>query len=259
MSDIYFIYDEECPLCSYAAHALRIKQSVGNLHLINARDQSQQSWVQKVNERGLDLDEGMVILYEDNFYHGQDALHLMGLLSTDTGWFNKVNALLFRSKPVAIFCYPVMRAVRNALIRMKGVSKIDNLGKSSAPRAATYDVRHQTRLIVLLLTFFAASVRLTSALHEWHEGSKTAIESYSFCVIFPATLIAVFAFMKGAKTKEGLLMRFGSMIQLLLIICLPPFSLYLALGFPVVFLVVELLVTRLPAKVARPLERIIIK
>ena len=133
MSDIYFIYDGECPICSYAAHAFRIRQAVGNLHLINARDEKQHPLVQKVNERGLDLDEGMVILYQDNFYHGEDALHLMGLIGSDIGWFNRINAFLFRSKPVAKFCYPAMRGMRNALIRMKGASKIDNLDKKSKP------------------------------------------------------------------------------------------------------------------------------
>jgi predicted DCC family thiol-disulfide oxidoreductase YuxK/uncharacterized integral membrane protein len=260
MSDIYFIYDEECPLCSYAAHALRIKQSVGNLHLIDARDPAQQPWVQKVNERGLDLDEGMVILYEGNFYHGQDALHLMGLLATDIGWFNKVNAFLFRSKPVAQFCYPFMRAVRNALIRARGVSRIDNLGKAApqTDHSAIYSIRNRMRWTAILLTFLATIIRLVSAFNQWDAGSKTAIESYSFCVIFPAILIIVLAFMKGTKTKEGLLMRFGTMVQLLLIICLPPLALYLALGLPVVFLVVELLVTRLPLRISRPLERMII-
>ncbi len=42
-------------------------------------------------------------------------------------------------------------------------------------------------------------------------------------------------------------MQVGTMIQLLLIIALPGFALYLALGFPVAFLVIELFETRSPA------------
>ena len=41
-------------------------------------------------------------------------------------------------------------------------------------------------------------------------------------------------------------MQIGTMIQLLLIIALPGFALYLALGIPVVFLVIELFETRAP-------------
>lgn len=133
MSDIYFIYDGKCPVCNYAAHTFRIKQAVGHIHLIDARAEKQHPLLEEVNKKGLDLDAGMVILYQDNYYHAEDALRLMGLLGSDTGWFNKMNSFLFRSKPVAKFFYPAMRACRNALIRMKGVSKIDNLNKKSAP------------------------------------------------------------------------------------------------------------------------------
>ena len=133
MGDIYFIYDGECPICNYAAHAFRVKQTVGNLHLIDARENRQHPLVQKVTERNIDIDEGMVIFYQDNLYHGQEALNLMGLIGTDIGWFNKINATLFRSKPVAISCYPLLRGIRNLLLKIKGVSKIDNLDKKSSP------------------------------------------------------------------------------------------------------------------------------
>jgi predicted DCC family thiol-disulfide oxidoreductase YuxK len=129
MGDIYFIYDGECPVCNYAAHAFRVKKAIGNLHLIDARESRQHPLVQKVTERNIDIDEGMVIFYQDNLYHGQEALNLMGIIGTDIDWFNKINATLFRSKPVAIFCYPFLRGARNLLLKIKGVSRINNLNK----------------------------------------------------------------------------------------------------------------------------------
>jgi predicted DCC family thiol-disulfide oxidoreductase YuxK len=130
---VYFIYDGGCPLCTYAAHAFRIRQATGALHLVDARKDSDHTLIQEAKERGLDLDEGMVIVYQGNFYHGREALHFMSLVGSDTGWFNKLNVLLFRSKPVAEFCYPALRGLRNLLIRIKGVSKIDNLDRKSIP------------------------------------------------------------------------------------------------------------------------------
>lgn len=264
MSHIYFIYDGECPLCFYAAQALRVKQSVGTLHLINARDPVNVSWVNQVNEAELDLDEGMAIFYAERFYHGKDALHLMGLLATDSGWFNKVNAFLFRSKRIANLCYPLMRFVRNALIKAKGISKIDNLHRhtkhaTSNKESSVFSIRRSIQLIFIAITACAASVLLISALSQWQSGSKTAIESYSLCVALPAILIAILSCMKGTKTKEGLFMRVGLMTHLLLIILLPDFALHLALGFPVVFLIVELLTTKLPAKLYHSIEKTIIK
>ncbi len=126
-NDVWFVYDGHCPVCTMAAQALRIKQAVGNLHLVNAREDKEHPILDEIKDRHLDLDEGMVLKYQNGYYHGQDALHMMALLGSSHGWFNRLNALLFRSRPIARFCYPAMRAARNTLLRFKGVGKIRNL------------------------------------------------------------------------------------------------------------------------------------
>jgi predicted DCC family thiol-disulfide oxidoreductase YuxK len=127
--DVWFVYDGDCPICSVAAHALRIRKAVGNLHIVNARNDTSNPVLQEIKDLRLDLDEGMVIKFRDTCYHGADALHVMAMLGTGRGWFNRVNALLFRSKFLSAFCYPSMRAGRNLLIRLRGVPRIDNLEK----------------------------------------------------------------------------------------------------------------------------------
>lgn len=127
MSDIYFIYDGECPVCNYAAQAFRIRQAVGRLHLVDARAEPQHPMMREINKRAISLDAGMVIFYQESFYHGPDALHLMGLIGTEVGWLNKMNAFLFRSKTAARICYPALRWARNLLLWIKGVPKIGNL------------------------------------------------------------------------------------------------------------------------------------
>lgn len=54
-------------------------------------------------------------------------------------------------------------------------------------------------------------------------------------------------------------MRAGTMIQLCLIVLLPSAALYLALGLPVVFLVVELFETRVPHVIREPIVRIAVR
>lgn len=126
-SDLWLIYDGECPLCNKAAHAIQIKKTVGNLHLINAREDRDHPLVKEASIRQLDLDEGMVLKYQGSFYHGQDTLHMMAFLGSEKGWFNRLNAFLIRSKFFARLSYPAMRAMRNTLLRFKGVQKIRNL------------------------------------------------------------------------------------------------------------------------------------
>lgn len=125
--DVYFVYDGDCPICQTAARGLKIRKAVGNLHLIDARANKDNPVVKEVNEKGLNLDEGMVIKFNDVCYHGADALQIMALLGTNQGRFNRMNYLLFRSSVFAKICYPSMRGARNLAIRIKGVGKINNL------------------------------------------------------------------------------------------------------------------------------------
>ncbi len=133
MGDVYFVYDGDCPICHYAAEALRIRKAVGMLHLINARECGGHPLLAEVNAQGYDLDQGMVIKFGGRLYHGADALGMMALLGTNQGWFNRMNVLLFRSKTVATLLYPSMRGIRNLLIRIKAVPKIHNLAGGDTP------------------------------------------------------------------------------------------------------------------------------
>ena len=124
---IWFIYDGECPICATAAAAFRVREAVGTLHLVNAREEIGHPVLSEVNNARLDLDEGMVVKYGGRLYHGADALQLMAMIGSEHGWLNRMNAALFRSMRVARFAYPFMRAVRNMAIALKGSGKIRNL------------------------------------------------------------------------------------------------------------------------------------
>jgi predicted DCC family thiol-disulfide oxidoreductase YuxK len=128
--EVWFVYDGHCPICTTAANALQIRNAVGNLHLVNAREESNHPIMQEIRARRLNLDEGMVIKFLDQCYFGADALHVMALLGTGQGWFNRMNARLFRSKTLSRLLYPPMRTARNLFIRLKGISKIDNLNNT---------------------------------------------------------------------------------------------------------------------------------
>jgi len=124
---VWFVYDGECPVCKIAARGLRIKKAVGNLQLIDARQEKSHPIMQKIHQLGLNLDEGMVLKFNNNYYHGADALQIMALISTNQGWFNRMNYLLFRSRIMSKICYPAMRSVRNLILKLNGISKISNI------------------------------------------------------------------------------------------------------------------------------------
>lgn len=127
--DVWFVYDGDCPVCNTAADYWRLREAVGTLHLVNAREEGSHPLMREIKAKGLDLDKGMVVKFQDTCYHGADALHVMALLGTRQNWFNRTNAFLFRSKALSVFCYPAMRAASNLALKVKGVPLIRNLEK----------------------------------------------------------------------------------------------------------------------------------
>lgn len=123
---IWFVYDGKCPICVNASKYYKIKKTVGNLQLLDARENKDHPIIIEINSLRLNLDDGMVIKYQNNFYHGSDALHLMALLGSDSDWLNKINSYIFRSKILAKIFYPFFRACRNFILFCKGVKKIND-------------------------------------------------------------------------------------------------------------------------------------
>lgn len=93
---------------------------------------------------------------------------------------------------------------------------------------------------VLVVLRFAVAVR------ELQAGDETALLTLPLGVIFPTLLVAALIGMPPTRTREGLLMRLATATHLLLIVAVPSLALQLALGLPVVFLIVEMFETRLP-------------
>lgn len=119
---VYLVYDGDCPFCSVYVDYVRVKESVGTFVLVNAREGG--PVVDDVIKHDFDLDEGMVLVMHGQYYHGADCINRLALLSTSSGFFNRVNALVFRSPAVSRILYPVLRFGRNLVIRLLGREKI---------------------------------------------------------------------------------------------------------------------------------------
>ena len=127
MSDVWFVYDGECPICSLGASLYRVRQQVGALHTLDARTEPNHPVMQEVNAAQLNLDEGMVIKYADQLYQGDAALHLMAKLGANTNPLTALGNGLFKSRTLSKLCYPSMKAARNIALKLKGVGQIGNL------------------------------------------------------------------------------------------------------------------------------------
>lgn len=124
-AQILLVYDDECPACDKYCQLIRIRESVGQLQLVNARESSEV--MKEITAQGLDIDQGMVLKVGTTIYYGSDAIHALALLGSTSGVFNRLNYWLFKSKFRAALLYPMLRSCRNLLLKILRKTKINNL------------------------------------------------------------------------------------------------------------------------------------
>lgn len=123
--EILLVYDRECPACNAYCQLVHIRESVGDLRIVDAREKS--DVMAEITAQGLDIDQGMVLKMGDQLYYGADAIHALALIGSRSGIFNRMNYWMFKSKAASSILYPVLRFFRNLLLKILGKSKINNL------------------------------------------------------------------------------------------------------------------------------------
>ena len=123
--EILLVYDRECPACNAYCQVVNIRESVGDLRIVDARENSQV--MKEITAQGLDIDQGMVLKMGGQLYYGADAIHALALIGSRSGIFNRMNYWMFKSRTASSLLYPVLRFFRNLLLKFLGKSKINNL------------------------------------------------------------------------------------------------------------------------------------
>ncbi|MCH8543105.1 MAG: DUF393 domain-containing protein [Alcanivorax sp.] len=129
---IWLLYDTACPACDHYCHLVRIRESVGELVLVDAREPG--ALLDEVTALGLDIDQGMVLKVDEQLYYGADAIHALALLGSNSGLFNRLNYHMFRSPRLARVLYPVLRSCRNLLLKLLRKTRINNLDQPGNDR-----------------------------------------------------------------------------------------------------------------------------
>ena len=123
--ELLLVYDRECPACNAYCQVVRIRESVGELRIVDARENSEV--MNEITSQGLDIDQGMVLKMGNQLYYGSDAVHTLALMGSRSGIFNRINYWIFKSKTTSSILYPVLRFFRNFLLKILGKTKINNL------------------------------------------------------------------------------------------------------------------------------------
>jgi hypothetical protein len=114
----YLVYDGDCPFRTQFVRYLRLRASIGPLTMIDSRSGGPE--VDVVCRLGPDFDQGMALKLHGRFHHAAACVHVLALLSTRSGSFNRALSIAFRSQRMARVLYPLLRAGRNLTLLLLG-------------------------------------------------------------------------------------------------------------------------------------------
>ena len=123
MTAITIVYDGACPACANYVRLLRIRDDASvRIRLVDARTirGSDRSLIPP----GADLNNGFVLWLDETYYYGADAMHVLALISTRSGRFNRAVHAIFRDRTRARLVYPLLKAARLLLLAMLGRAQI---------------------------------------------------------------------------------------------------------------------------------------
>ena len=114
---IIIIYDGDCPFCRSYIGLTRLRELADTI-LLDAREEP--GLCRELLDKGVSLDEGMVVKINNDVYHGGDAINRITLLTSKNTLFNKLAYLVFSKPLISKIAYPVLRGIRNITLRLLG-------------------------------------------------------------------------------------------------------------------------------------------
>lgn len=124
--EVVIVYDGECPFCTQFARLVRLRETVGPVRIVDAREPGPE--VAMVRAAGLDLDEGNAVLEGGRIHHGADAQ--MWLAARSVRWHPVGLFLrtLFATPALGRLSYPVLKGTRNLALKLMGRQRIGRSG-----------------------------------------------------------------------------------------------------------------------------------
>lgn len=109
----YLLYDGECPICAGFVRFAEFRRRHPDLQLIDAREAP--ALVADLRRQGYEINDGMVLVVDGRLYYGADAN--TKLASYTSGLPARKRAAM---SAIGATPYPLLRGVRNVLLRLRG-------------------------------------------------------------------------------------------------------------------------------------------
>ena len=117
-NEISIIYDNGCPACCFYISICQIKEKFGKINLIKAREN--QKILNYIKSMNIDINEGMIVIFNNELYYGSDAINILSILGKKTTFANFITISIFRFKLFSKIIYPFLKNGRRALLFLLG-------------------------------------------------------------------------------------------------------------------------------------------
>ena len=123
MKKINLFYDGECPFCKEYSKYVQLRKKF-DVRIINARDSLNE--IKKFKELGFDINDGMILEFNDEIYQGADAIKYVDNQLINKKFSDKFYSLFIKSTSFKKFIYPLIKLVRILTLKiLRKNTKID--------------------------------------------------------------------------------------------------------------------------------------
>ena len=114
-----FIYDGECPFCNHFAQLLELKSSLPEFEILDGRKNL--ALLSKLYKQGYDLNEGAILISNENIMHGADAINwICSEIKEPSDSLLEVLRIIFSSNKRTNFLFPILLWGRRLSLTLKG-------------------------------------------------------------------------------------------------------------------------------------------
>ena len=119
--NVEIYYDGDCPFCTYFVILSKLKKkykvSIKNLRIFPDK-------VKEFKKKSYDVNEGMVVIFENKIYHGHEAVYIITKLSDKRYFSSILYKILFPNMLITNIFYPFLRLFRNITLKILRRKKI---------------------------------------------------------------------------------------------------------------------------------------
>jgi predicted DCC family thiol-disulfide oxidoreductase YuxK len=114
------VYDGDCPFCRYFVLYTKIKLQVGEVKLVNARDN--QNIYDRYRLLGFDLNDGMIVEWGSQRFFGPDAMFALITIGSSRTIVVRVLLNMMKHPKGRVIVYSVLAQGRKSWLKIKRIA-----------------------------------------------------------------------------------------------------------------------------------------